>query len=156
MRMQALDSDARATNTTEGSRAGVGWIDRGIAFGGVTIVCFFKSYWADVCFGLINTATCFESSNNYCLTLTQQPISRWHWCAVIKKWRVAQHNWVTTFSANNDFKLSLGYATQKLADSGNVGGIHGLQKFDCGDHNHNERNDNRNCALKDWCTCSAE
>ena len=111
MRMQALDSDARATNTTEGSRASMRWINRGISFGGVAIVCFLESYWADVCFSLINTATCFESSNDYCLTLTQQPISRWHWCAVIEEWRVAQYNWVATFCADNYFKLSLGNAT---------------------------------------------
>ena len=87
--MQALDSYARATNTTEGSRASVGGVDRSVSFGGVAIVCFFEGYWAYVCFGLINTATCFESSNNYCLTLAQQPISGWHWCSIIKKWRVA-------------------------------------------------------------------
>jgi hypothetical protein len=138
MRMQALDSDARATNTAEGSGASVGRIDRGIAFGCITNVCFIESRWADVGFGLIDTATCFKSSNNYCLTLAQQPITRWHWCAVIKKWRVAQYDRVTTFSANNDFELSLGYATQKFADSGNVSGIHGLQKFNCGNYNRNE------------------
>jgi hypothetical protein len=111
MRMQALDSDARATNSAKRSGASVGWIDRGIAFGCVTNVCFFESSWTYVGFGLIDTAACFESSNNYCLTLAQQPITRWHRCSVIEKWCVAQHHWVTTFSTNNDFKLSLGDAT---------------------------------------------
>jgi hypothetical protein len=69
--MQAFDSYARATNTAEGSRASVSWVNRGIALGCVTIVCCFESRWSYVGFGLIDTAACFESSNNYCLMFAQ-------------------------------------------------------------------------------------
>ena len=71
MCMQAFDSYTRATNTAEGSRASVGWVNRGVAFGCVTIVRFFESCWADVGFGLIDTTACFESSNNYSLMFAQ-------------------------------------------------------------------------------------
>jgi hypothetical protein len=111
VRVQALDTNARATNATEWSRANMRYIDGAVSLCGVTLVRFHERCRANIGLCLVDSTACFETTNDDGFVLAQKPIARWHWGSIVEKWRIAQYNWIAAFCAHDYFKLTLWNAT---------------------------------------------
>ena len=117
MGVDALHTDACATDTTRRSWTRVVCWDVGVALPGVTLVGLGDELRIEFSLDKVHRAFGFEPTGEHRLALTAQPVSGRHRRAVLEQRFIAQHDGVARDGAHDDGESALWGATEEFGDA---------------------------------------